>query len=738
MSSAGPPMMGTGNSAFSSGIMQPRPPAPRSSDNWFGMRGLFFEPEALNKQSGFSYSGNGAGAYEPVQSYKYVGEGMGTFNREEYTNATFGWRPRKCVLCICLSGCLLPLLVMYAMYLFRDVHHGVLTPLPSMWLAPLGNLDVLARAGTNQLGLTVPPGGTLQPNDWIEIGAPSALEKEMQMVTSRTQTAVTLASSLFFSYPAGTPVLRVLPQGETPFECPTGVDMTHWSPEQLDWCCYNRGVCAGDPPFSCVDRNVAAWTDDQRDWCCINAMLGCQALPPGVTLPPRLPPTTASTTTASTPTTASATTTPTLPVLTSLTPPPDLPDLPSSAPIPTVSPDEACRQECALDGNSGTCKDLVIQLARGPLFASSGTWEACESALDTVLEECPKCQGCNHEEACAEPPTPVFAPTGAPGQPLPPEAPAAEDGGPGSAGGACARSCTMGGEEPATCKESILLAAKKADPDHDPCDEAFASVVRQCGACKGCNPVVDAGCGEVTPDKDPFNCSVSGTWKTTWSEPKKAWCCWRMKVGCPDKPLLAPPPPPPPPPPGAGVPPPPPPPPRAPAKPGAAGPGAGNRADNGLDGLPGAQDDFNCESGPWPDNKKSWCCDHKQKGCEVGPMAIPGPPAEPPPASEDGAPPPPDGEAPPPPPDGEAPPPQPADGEVPQFDGDVPPTPPDGEALPPPPDGGEPPLPGGEDPPPPDGEAPPNGEDKFFCDSGPWTDEKSAWCCDNKEVHCEA
>merc|ERR1719183_2378411 len=100
---------------------------------------------------------------------------MGRFNREEYTNATFGWRPRKCVLCICLSGCLLPLLVMYAMFLFRDVHHGPVTPLPSMWLAPLNQLGTTARAGTNQLVMTVPP-GTLRPNDWIQIGAPSARE----------------------------------------------------------------------------------------------------------------------------------------------------------------------------------------------------------------------------------------------------------------------------------------------------------------------------------------------------------------------------------------------------------------------------------------------------------------------------------------------------------------------------------------------------------------------------------
>jgi len=628
MMSAAPPMMsaaGSLDSAFSMDGMQPRPPP---ANNWFGLRGLLFEPEALNKQSGFAFSGHGGGAYEPVQTYKYVGEGMGRFNREEFTSAVFGWRPRKCVLCLCLSGCLLPLLVLYAMFLFRDVRFDpVPPPLPLAALTALGSLDAPAAAGSSALALMAPD-GLFQVGDWVQIGAPSEPEKELQAVANIAPGAVGLASTLFFSYPAGTPVFRVLPQA--------------------------------------INQSLLSSIS--------------QALPAGVSLPPQLPPSTFSATTTSAlatsalatspppPTTSSATTTPTPPPVNALTPPPDE-TLPTLAPVPTVSSDVACSQECTLDGNAGMCKDLVADLARGPLYASSGPWEACESALETVLEECPECQGCSHEEACEEQ---VFAPTGAPGPTLPPLPPEKGERAPGGAGPACARSCHMRGAEPATCQESIMLAAKSADPDHDPCDEAFAAVVRQCGACKGCNPVLDAGCGEARPDQDPFNCSVHSTWQTTWSEPKKAWCCFRMKVGCPEKPVLPPapppaPPPPPPPPPDAGAPAPPPAPPRAPAKPGATGPSGGSKSSEAQEALLVAQDDFNCESGPWPENKKTWCCDHKQKGCEVRPLQIPGPPADPPPPlGEDGAPlpPPADGEAPPPPADGEAPPP-PADGEAP-------------------------------------------------------------------------
>ncbi|CAK0892975.1 unnamed protein product, partial [Prorocentrum cordatum] len=266
---------------------------------------------------------------------------------------------------------LVGLLVLYAMFLFRDVRFDpVPPPLPLAALTALGSLDAPAAAGSSALALMAPD-GLFQVGDWVQIGAPSEPEKELQAVANIAPGAVGLASTLFFSYPAGTPVFRVLPQA--------------------------------------INQSLLSSIS--------------QALPAGVSLPPQLPPSTFSATTTSAlatsalatspppPTTSSATTTPTPPPVNALTPPPDE-TLPTLAPVPTVSSDVACSQECTLDGNAGMCKDLVADLARGPLYASSGPWEACESALETVLEECPECQGCSHEEACEEQ---VFAPTGAPG-----------------------------------------------------------------------------------------------------------------------------------------------------------------------------------------------------------------------------------------------------------------------------------------------------------------------------------
>merc|ERR1719188_2381743 len=87
-------------------------------NNWAGIRGFFFEPAQKNVDTEFSWSGEGRGAYERVESYRYIGEGQGSFNRDDVQEIYYGWRPRKCFLfCLMLLG-LVPLLLFYSYWLF--------------------------------------------------------------------------------------------------------------------------------------------------------------------------------------------------------------------------------------------------------------------------------------------------------------------------------------------------------------------------------------------------------------------------------------------------------------------------------------------------------------------------------------------------------------------------------------------------------------------------------------------
>jgi len=67
-----------------------------------GMETMCCEPEGgLSSVQWVQVSG---GSYRPVMSYQYVGEGSGTYEREVVTTH-YGWRVRKC--CLCLLGLLL-------------------------------------------------------------------------------------------------------------------------------------------------------------------------------------------------------------------------------------------------------------------------------------------------------------------------------------------------------------------------------------------------------------------------------------------------------------------------------------------------------------------------------------------------------------------------------------------------------------------------------------------------------
>merc|ERR1719414_1702874 len=66
------------------------------------------EAEGAMTNTSWVYTGPG-GSYNPVQSYQFVGEGAGTYDKET-TTYFYGWRLRRCCLGI-LGLLLIPLLI---------------------------------------------------------------------------------------------------------------------------------------------------------------------------------------------------------------------------------------------------------------------------------------------------------------------------------------------------------------------------------------------------------------------------------------------------------------------------------------------------------------------------------------------------------------------------------------------------------------------------------------------------
>jgi len=99
----------------------------------------------------------------------------------------------------------------------------------------------------------------------------------------------------------------------------------------------------------------------------------------------------------------------------------------------------------------------------------------------------------------------------------------------------CDGLCTYEGHT-ASCRIRIEWAmSHRFKKTADACMSAHEMVLKRCPSCAGCT-LPDAGCTtRKEPSASPYDCIFGFfTWKETWSEEKKAWCCKHEKKGCAD------------------------------------------------------------------------------------------------------------------------------------------------------------------------------------------------------------
>lgn len=207
----------------------------------------------------WAFVGQGRGGYEKMAAYNYVGAGRGSYERET-TTSFYGWRIRKCCLC-------------------------VLAVVPVCFL---GGLFLTMRSDEGS--------------------------------TTTTTTAIAMASLLNLSTtpPPELPKTTTTTTSPKPYDCDEG-EPTDWSPGQLRWCCDKEeigceattpppppeeqtvdgvalggGAPAGDQQpgdataeFECKEgEDFLKWTVPHRVFCCVNHRMGCPTTPPPVPPPP--------------------------------------------------------------------------------------------------------------------------------------------------------------------------------------------------------------------------------------------------------------------------------------------------------------------------------------------------------------------------------------------------------------------------------------------------------------------
>eukprot|EP00413_Alexandrium_margalefii_P008904 CAMPEP_0204552362 /NCGR_PEP_ID=MMETSP0661-20131031/26544_1 /ASSEMBLY_ACC=CAM_ASM_000606 /TAXON_ID=109239 /ORGANISM="Alexandrium margalefi, Strain AMGDE01CS-322" /LENGTH=542 /DNA_ID=CAMNT_0051559371 /DNA_START=59 /DNA_END=1687 /DNA_ORIENTATION=- len=190
----------------------------------------------------------------------------------------------------------------------------------------------------------------------------------------------------------------------------------------------------------------------------------------------------------------------------------------------------------------------------------------------------------------------------------------------------CNAICVVENKPDATCRQRLAYAAQHIFGGRpDACVLAHAKVARHCVTCGPCapegrfcggqgaaGPVAAAAATTAAPEARtsgssgsttrPFDCIAGyANWENVWSTRKKAWCCVHggLKLGCPTTA-------------------------RPSASPAASTSGAPAPVTTFL--IP-----FDCLAGlaswksDWSSRKKSWCCQHSQRGCE-GPQPAPSKP----------------------------------------------------------------------------------------------------------------
>mmetsp|Transcript_109196 Transcript_109196/g.243664 ORF Transcript_109196/g.243664 Transcript_109196/m.243664 type:complete len:441 (+) Transcript_109196:49-1371(+) len=236
---------GKGGAASYDGVPYAGPANSRDDEGascFDGPGGLCVQPAGAVTQEHWRYVGEGRGGYAQVQEMNYVGQGAGSFNKDEQKAAS----SEGCPPCLPSIVVVLVLLIVAA---------GV-------------RLVMTQRLGGLQLQKI-----HVQMPSWFEV--PAIFGRHEQ------------ATSPPFVYQGGS--LTTSAATSEQFDCVEGYFTWKysWSPPQKAWCCQNfqRGCpeTTGQDTYKCQAGNPSSWPLTQRQWCCKRFSIACSPSLPAAT-----------------------------------------------------------------------------------------------------------------------------------------------------------------------------------------------------------------------------------------------------------------------------------------------------------------------------------------------------------------------------------------------------------------------------------------------------------------------
>eukprot|EP00931_Biecheleriopsis_adriatica_P043650 TRINITY_DN2494_c0_g1_i1.p1 TRINITY_DN2494_c0_g1~~TRINITY_DN2494_c0_g1_i1.p1 ORF type:complete len:569 (+),score=87.89 TRINITY_DN2494_c0_g1_i1:69-1775(+) len=466
-----------------------------------GCEGICFEPDGEQRSMNWQETGQGKGAYEKVQTYKYVGENKGHYDKEAVVTYS-GWRCRWICMFLLLLLLLAGLAVLLWLFFIPETKEAEIKSLaPAHHTVPF---DCEAGYWNWEKG-------------WSTSKKHYCCDKEGRGCPKRRKDLPYDCTAGFYNWRAGWSMAKkqwccrhedrgcpTIVHPSSPYDCHAGPVHTWTEGKQL-WCChmYRTGcphshAIVHTEAYDCDAGNSnwqKGWSEAKKDWCCHHHRRGCA--------PERF--------------------------------------------VETVEPKYDCeagyenwrhgwtpekKSWCCHHVGKG-CRTLEhVRIVHVPYDCNAGytNWKAGWSD-DKKAWCCEyKDMGCMHKSE------PYDCESGLSnwkaGWSHSKKIWCCSKAGHGcETAVGCDAACEFKGEAH-SCKDRILWAARNHFANKgDACSRARDNVTEQCDACSSCS-LEQAECLDHGTSES-HNCEADlESWKHTWSDAKKAWCCTHQDLGC--------------------------------------------------------------------------------------------------------------------------------------------------------------------------------------------------------------
>lgn len=170
-------------------------------------------------QTTWSFVGEGRGAYQQVESFNYIGEGCGSFDKEVVTSHSTSMLRKCCFGMLCCSAL-------------------------AMALASFAYLTIKRETANAQ---------STDSSYQVVVRNPDLGQQEAAVASANKS-----------------------------YDCVAGYSNWHtgWSLDKKEWCCQHksRGCPEGQPaPYDCLTSDSQSWAEQKKEWCCQHHHRGCSS-----------------------------------------------------------------------------------------------------------------------------------------------------------------------------------------------------------------------------------------------------------------------------------------------------------------------------------------------------------------------------------------------------------------------------------------------------------------------------